>query len=296
MEATCEKALQLFQATGERLEPPESTNDKEHRQMQEKVNKAYAVQFEGRQRSVDDGVGQPGDQQNAQQQAIMAPPYPLPVPPTAPRDLQGLQRIWDDHISGLRGGMMVTAEELNRQQWLKIRACIVYEAVEAWVTPADNSKDPAVIATGKDPDDLFQKISNMEVKNRYMDRIARELTRGWTYSGQPETWSVLRPLGEGGSGKAFLLTLADADGRIIGRTVAKDAYQRTWQWSERRYWETDHLPGEASMQYLLADSQNNEASFVRAFRHAIYPEKMIYRIYMEFCPHADLDDVIQPLP
>ncbi|KAK5121131.1 hypothetical protein LTR85_005615 [Meristemomyces frigidus] len=107
-------------------------------------------------------------------------------------------------------------------------------------------------------------------------------------------WNFKATLGEGRFGHAGLWVQRDRDHRIVGRMVAKETYLSPEQWEDEMFWADLERtqPREANLQRLLSNLKHSWC-FVAYQGHAVYPDRHMHRIYMEYCPLGTLEDMIR---
>ncbi|KXS99203.1 hypothetical protein AC579_7832 [Pseudocercospora musae] len=98
-------------------------------------------------------------------------------------------------------------------------------------------------------------------------------------------WQQMGPLGNGAFGHVGVWALYDKCGRVVNRLALKDTYfARMRNMSEAVDWWNEG-------NFMLNQSQDSE-NIVQCRAYSIYDEKRMYRLYLEYCPHADLETTI----
>ncbi|KAF7191180.1 Serine/threonine-protein kinase KIN3 [Pseudocercospora fuligena] len=150
----------------------------------------------------------------------------------------------------------------------------------------DNSDLPEFDQPPKDAAEMAQAIGFDG------DRAAFVETGAWEFSNM---------LGSGGYGTVSLWTRKDDSGNITGRIAIKEAYlgprpgKSKDQWNNARLWchpMSVRYPLEAGIMRRLNDLEHSE-SVVRNLAYASYDAKKMFRLYMEYCEHGDLNELVK---
>ncbi|EME83620.1 uncharacterized protein MYCFIDRAFT_196840 [Pseudocercospora fijiensis CIRAD86] len=150
----------------------------------------------------------------------------------------------------------------------------------------DNSDLPEFVPASKDPAEMAQAIGVDS------DRAAFP---------EQGTWEFSNMLGSGTYGNVSLWTRKDESGSITGRTAIKEAYlgprpgKSKDSWNNARFWchpMSIRYPMEAGIMRRLNDLQHSE-SIVQNLAYASYDAKKMFRLYLEFCEHGDLNELIK---
>lgn len=109
-------------------------------------------------------------------------------------------------------------------------------------------------------------------------------------------WNYEKVLGEGGQGLASLWLKVDAANNILQRVVIKDCYLEPYNWENNwQYWQGDmhrRVPKEEYIARLLKECEDSD-HIIRCHCHAIYELLNMFRIYSEYAPHGNLEDLIR---
>ncbi|KAK5121346.1 hypothetical protein LTR85_005512 [Meristemomyces frigidus] len=110
-------------------------------------------------------------------------------------------------------------------------------------------------------------------------------------------WQGGQFLGSGAFGTACLWFEFDAANRITNRVVVKDCYVAPEHWSQIRHWRGDPRKAEerehveiAAMK--LVNNRPGSQNIVHLIAFNVDDRRRWYRIYVGFCPHGSLQDLI----
>ncbi|KAF2765621.1 kinase-like protein [Teratosphaeria nubilosa] len=126
-------------------------------------------------------------------------------------------------------------------------------------------------------------------------RTAYDLGFGGVNVGIPGTWVFEGTLGQGNLGHAGLWAKYDTNGRKTEAVVVKETYLSESDWNGEWFWQgnpVDRMPREVYIHQKLSSCPS--ACNIVTFRgHSIHESHRMYRIYMEYCRHGDLEQVIR---
>lgn len=106
-------------------------------------------------------------------------------------------------------------------------------------------------------------------------------------------WVGAWQLGYGGMGMAGLWIQQNQQGRIIRRIVVKEATPSPAAWNRPSNWAGQvgtSEPREVDVHRRLTVARVD--GFVTYLNHRVYLQRQRYRIYMQFCPHGNLEELI----
>ncbi|KAL8676114.1 MAG: hypothetical protein Q9186_007337 [Xanthomendoza sp. 1 TL-2023] len=103
-----------------------------------------------------------------------------------------------------------------------------------------------------------------------------------THHGYEEGWIGRKVFGKGGEGRAGLFEKIDQDGVVVDKIVIK----QKGDGGDRKL----RKPAEVVIMEDLKEYPNN--GIVRLVGYRRYPEIMAHRLYLEYCQHGDLEDLI----
>ncbi|KAF7191088.1 G2-specific protein kinase nimA [Pseudocercospora fuligena] len=114
-------------------------------------------------------------------------------------------------------------------------------------------------------------------------------------------WQHMGPLGSGGFGSVGVWARYDKYGRVVDRFALKDSYMARMNgngtedyWNNGSHWYgniEDRVPKEYFAMQMLNQNPDSE-NIVQCKAYGVYDEKRMYRLYLEYCPHADLETTI----
>lgn len=109
-------------------------------------------------------------------------------------------------------------------------------------------------------------------------------------------WNFHSSLGEGGFGHAGLWIKFDRSGNIIARVAVKETYVGEGHWQENHlFWDgdiADRKPNEAAMQQRIQEYED-ALNVVKCYGYAVHESLTMIRVYLEYCPCGDLENVIK---
>ncbi|KXS97366.1 hypothetical protein AC578_9614 [Pseudocercospora eumusae] len=134
-------------------------------------------------------------------------------------------------------------------------------------------------------------------KNAIISDRAGRLSFGSERAGLPAEqgyWINKGILGKGGWGCASIWLRYNANGSIVERVVTKEGYLGS-KWDSERYWhgpKADRVPLEYILQRTLSNlpKANN---IVHCLAYGLYERFRMYRLYMEYCQHGDLEQSLR---
>ena len=148
---------------------------------------------------------------------------------------------------------------------------------------------------------LWRPARGEEERIAEHERVFGETTKGPLEHASPPyfsgRWAATKHLG-GGMAMAVLWVMVDEDGLIQNRLVRKDTPMVAAMWADARFWAGDPKEDEdrIPMEFWCQDGIQNQAeatNVVRAFKYEVDVDKMLYRLYTEYCPHGDLYSIIR---
>ncbi|USW49060.1 Putative serine/threonine-protein kinase, active [Septoria linicola] len=169
--------------------------------------------------------------------------------------------------------------------------------------PRPGAKSPA----WREPNDSERSIAGSvrEVVSGVMnafrvDRDTRKQLRKKTAEINPPDfkgviWKHARYLGGGGFGHTNLYLGTDREDTINNRLVVKHCWASHRNWGSLAFWHgprDSRLPMEIKAMQRLDDGMGDQ-NVVRYRWHVMHPNDMAYTIYMHFCGHGTLYDLIQ---
>ncbi|KAM3424752.1 hypothetical protein BST61_g6736 [Cercospora zeina] len=114
--------------------------------------------------------------------------------------------------------------------------------------------------------------------------------------GPDGTWFFKEPIGEGAAGQATLWTKLSPDGSVIARVVLKEVFLNTEsKWSETEHW-NGPISNREPLEYAIAHHLNALADSENILLHidyGLHEARAMYRLYLEYCEHGDLQKVIK---
>jgi hypothetical protein len=111
-------------------------------------------------------------------------------------------------------------------------------------------------------------------------------------AGQTGTWHFLGTAGEGNFGHAGIWGKMNEFGSVLDKIVVKETYCKD-MWDESWLWTGQ--PGSEPLEYSIVNKigrLQESYNIVRYRGYAVYDCLRTYRLYMEYCPHGDLNDLI----
>lgn len=125
------------------------------------------------------------------------------------------------------------------------------------------------------------------------DRDPRARGSGTDRSGLKGEWRFKGNVGKGGFGQVSCWEEVDGSNNIVDRLILKESYTRSWDSSS--WWVGDvnlRRPKEYFFAKYVADLPDG-ACFAKPKAYAIYENIKMYRLYMEYCRHGDLDHMLR---
>jgi serine/threonine protein kinase len=142
-------------------------------------------------------------------------------------------------------------------------------------------------------------------KLRHEDKITgvSELQQEKALATIPKTpegtlWQAGQALGKGGHGSVTIWFLPDQHGRILRRIVVKDCYVPPMFWCQIHHWVGDPRGGPEGKQHAEIEAMERyrnkpgNGRLVRLIHHERNDEQRSYRLYLNYCPHRDLNSLI----
>ncbi|KAI4116391.1 MAG: hypothetical protein LQ345_003177 [Seirophora villosa] len=124
----------------------------------------------------------------------------------------------------------------------------------------------------------------------YGDRLAKFI-RSDLYSrkdaADAAAWYGIKPLGRGGFGMTGLWEKRDEDGQVVDHLVIKQIGKEPGQ-----PWDPD-IPQEAVVMEEVRKYLTGNTGIVGFRAYKRYPRREVHRLYMEYCPHGDLHQLIR---
>ena len=111
-------------------------------------------------------------------------------------------------------------------------------------------------------------------------------------------YGVPKYLGGGAGGQAFLWLAVDENGAILDRICTKDCYVTAHQWKDINHWHGDprnpasRVHMEIHIQQTIHDMPGSEHC-VNMLHFETDDERMFYRLYLAYCAHGDLGDILR---
>lgn len=126
---------------------------------------------------------------------------------------------------------------------------------------------------------------------------AQTLLFGGQRSGIAGKWKYRGTLGTGSWGHAALWQKVDEKGEwMVDQLVIKEAYMPGDKFDQESYWVGSlyrRIVKEEKISRDLSALGNGSESIVKSRGYAIYETLRMVRIYMEYCPHGDLEETIE---
>ncbi|SMR41281.1 unnamed protein product [Zymoseptoria tritici ST99CH_1E4] len=125
---------------------------------------------------------------------------------------------------------------------------------------------------------------------------AKQLGFGGERSGQTGSWRFLGTAGQGAFGHAGIWGRTDALGTVVEKIVLKETYSAAAKglaWDASWMW--DGEPGTTPFEFSIIEKLGrlpDAHSIVRVRAFAIHDTLKMYRIYMEYCPHGTLNQLL----
>ncbi|KAK3708762.1 hypothetical protein LTR37_011283 [Vermiconidia calcicola] len=149
------------------------------------------------------------------------------------------------------------------------------------------------------PPSPLQRTADRPLPERVREDLPRVILEaqniGFDNDQIPGNWTFLTTLGHGGFGHAGLWVKYDGSCRILDRNVVKETYLGSAGWDQEVHWSEPidaRKPREATIQSLL--NPLPEAFNVVQLRDTrVYDDRKMYRLYMEYCEHGDLESLIR---
>lgn len=127
-----------------------------------------------------------------------------------------------------------------------------------------------------------------------IDKDSRARGTGADRSALQGSWKFKGNVGKGGFGEVSCWDCTDAGTGIINRLIMKEAYVRSG-WNTDTYWVGDanrRRPREYFYAKYLT-SLPDSSCIVKPLAYAIYENIQMYRLYMEYCRHGDLGNMLR---
>ncbi|KAK3708754.1 hypothetical protein LTR37_011275 [Vermiconidia calcicola] len=168
--------------------------------------------------------------------------------------------------------------------------------------PQVAGKGPQGIPSRASRRGLFMESDPNFDRRRYYrsarEKVAKENPPDFTDGEWEPGWSPDGVhLGTGGMGAVFLYRRYD-DNRVVDRVVAKDCYVDHASWSQYHNWDGDYRDPstrehiEIACMRRVRDIPGLKCVIMRG-EPEVKDEWMFYRIYMGFCPHKSLYDIVR---
>ncbi|KAL8957775.1 MAG: hypothetical protein Q9193_005040, partial [Seirophora villosa] len=100
-------------------------------------------------------------------------------------------------------------------------------------------------------------------------------------------WYGIKPLGRGGFGMTGLWEKRDEDGQVVDHVVIKQIGKEPGH-----PWDPD-IPSEAVVMEEVRKYLTGNTGIVDFRAYKRYPRREVHRLYMEYCPHGDLHQLIR---
>ncbi|KAK4542809.1 hypothetical protein LTR36_006185 [Oleoguttula mirabilis] len=117
---------------------------------------------------------------------------------------------------------------------------------------------------------------------------------------QPDNsrWQNGTFLAAGAFGAAYIWFEIDAANNITNRVVVKDCYVEPRQWGQIHHWHGDVRNAEERQHVEIAamnliKNRPGSQSIIHLVAFDVDDERRWYRIYMSYCPHGNLQDIIE---
>ncbi|KXS98114.1 hypothetical protein AC578_9387 [Pseudocercospora eumusae] len=123
------------------------------------------------------------------------------------------------------------------------------------------------------------------------DRAQRLGLRGVGTDPKAE-WQWVRSLGTGGVGHAGLWKRVDENGELIDRIVAKESSPEFFMSRDLWYDEPLKTPKEAALMESINQMRDSK-NVLRCLGWRVYKVLKIIRLYLEYCEHGDLENLIE---
>lgn len=141
-----------------------------------------------------------------------------------------------------------------------------------------------------------QRLPSWDQKVKKWEGLAQSLGFDQERSEIQGNWHYKCQLGRGSFGNASLWVCYGPDLRIVDRKVVKETYAASLRsgWDDLRLWFGDSLD-RVPLEYVLARSASSKRggdTILRVDGYGIYDTHAMHRLYAEYCPHGDLEDLI----
>lgn len=140
-----------------------------------------------------------------------------------------------------------------------------------------------------------QRLPSWDRKVKKWEGLAQSLGFDQERSEIQGNWHYKCQLGRGSFGNASLWVCYGPGLRIVDRKVVKETYAASLRgWDDSRLWfgnPLDRVP----LEYALARSVSSKRggdTILRVDGYGIYDTLAMHRLYAEYCPHGDLEDLI----